>query len=257
MAPPSLRPVPDEPALVVDDTLVVADLHIGKEEELREAGFSLPSQAERMGDRVVRLLQATGARRLVILGDLKHRVPRFTGAERHGVPRFFDRLEAHLEAVHLVPGNHDGKIELILPRWVTLHPVKGVRMDGVGYVHGHAWPAADVMAGEVLLTGHNHPTLLFPDRLGFRTIERCWIRVDVTGSDPRYPEVPEEIVVVPAFNEFSGGTTMNETGTRYLGPLLNSDLVDMGEARAYLLNGTYLGPLAAMMVEGRGEQVEE
>src|SRR2546428_9094704 len=34
-----LEPVPDEPALMADDILVVADLHIGIEEELHEKGI--------------------------------------------------------------------------------------------------------------------------------------------------------------------------------------------------------------------------
>ncbi len=44
---------------------------------------------------------------------------------------------------------------------------------------------------------------------------------------------------------------MNERGRRYLGPILNSGMVDMERAQVYLLNGAYLGRLGGMMVEGR------
>ncbi|TLZ96954.1 MAG: phosphoesterase, partial [Methanobacteriota archaeon] len=44
-----LEPIPDEPVLMADDALVVADLHIGLEEELREKGVHIPSRAEAMG----------------------------------------------------------------------------------------------------------------------------------------------------------------------------------------------------------------
>lgn len=254
---PVLEPVPEKPALVVDDALVVTDLHIGKEEELRERGFALPSQTRRMGEEVAALLEAHRPRRLVILGDLKHQVPRFTGLERRDVPRFFDLLEGLVPEVHLVPGNHDGGIRYLLPRGVALHGPEGFRLGDVGFVHGHAWPAPEVMAAQVLLLGHNHPAVVFPDRLGFRAMERCWVRAGFVGRDARYEALPREAVVLPAFNELSGGTTMNETGTRYLGPLMTSSLLDLQGAGIYLLNGTFLGHLRDLMVEGRGERVEE
>jgi putative SbcD/Mre11-related phosphoesterase len=251
-----IEPVPDKPVLMAEDSLVVADLHIGKEEELRQAGFTLPSQARKMAEDLVSMLEEVRLKRLVILGDLKHQFPKSTGTERRDVPRFFDLLEGTVSEVHLVMGNHDGNISYILPRWVSLHGAEGFRIDDVGYVHGHAWPAPEVMEARTLLMGHNHPTILFPDRLGFRNMERCWVRAPFVGEDRRYSRLPEELIVLPAFNEFSGGTTMNETGSRLLGPILNSGLVGMREARVYLLDGLYLGKLKDMMVEGRGETLE-
>lgn len=249
----SVEPTPDRPMLVTGDSLVVADLHIGKEEELRQAGFTLPSQAKKMGEEIALQVKELQSRRLIILGDLKHQFPRSTGLERRDVPRFFDVLEGSVSDVHLVQGNHDGNISYILPRWVSLHGAEGLRMDDVGYVHGHAWPSSEVMEAETLLMGHSHPTILFPDRLGFRNIERCWVRAPFVASDSRYPRLPEELIILPAFNEFSGGTTVNETGSRLLGPVLNSGIVRMEEARVYLLDGSYLGKLKDMMVKGKGE----
>lgn len=253
---PDVAPIPDAPALLADDALVVADLHIGKEEELREAGITLPSQARKMGDDVVALLEAHAPRRLVILGDLKHQFPKSTGLERREVPRFLDRVEGLVSEVHVVQGNHDGHLGHILPRGVLLHGAEGVRLGEVGLAHGHAWPAPEVMEAPTLLMGHNHPTLRFPDRLGLRRVRRCWIRAPFGGTLERYPALPGEAVILPAFNPFSGGTTMNETGSRYLGPVLGADLVDMPRAQVYLLDGLHLGRLRDMMVPGKGETVE-
>src|SRR5213592_3464244 len=63
-----LEPVPDVPALMADDILVVADLHIGLEEELREKGVRIPSRAETMGRRLLEVAERRGASRLTILG---------------------------------------------------------------------------------------------------------------------------------------------------------------------------------------------
>ncbi len=251
-----MEPVPDKPVLMAGDSLVVADLHIGKEEELREAGFTLPNQAERMGEEIVALLEDLRPERLVILGDLKHQFPKSAGLEKRDVPRFFDRLTGVVPEVHLVRGNHDAHISYILPRWVKLHGAEGTRFGDTGFVHGHAWPSQEVMEAATLLMGHNHPTILFPDRLGFRNIERCWLRAPVAEKSSRYPQLPDEMIMLPAFNEFSGGTTMNESGSRMLGPIVNSELVDMTEADVHLLDGAYLGKLRDMMVQGKGESLE-
>ncbi len=252
----SIDPLPDTAALLAGDSLIVADLHIGKEEELREAGFTLPSLAMKMGDEVVTLVEEVQPARVVILGDLKHQFPKSTGLERREVPRFFDRLEGRVKDAHLVLGNHDGGIANFLPRWVTLHEASGLRLGDVGLAHGHAWPSKDVMAAPTLIVGHNHPTIMFRDSLGFRNIQRCWIRVRFSGTSEHYARLPEELIILPAFNEFSGGTTMNETGSRLLGPIVNSEIVEMAEARVYLLDGVHLGRLKDMMVEGKGESLE-
>src|SRR3989442_14390881 len=67
-----LEPVPDEPALMADDILVVADLHIGIEEELHEKGIRDPSRAEVMGRKLFALAGRRGASRLVILVAANH-----------------------------------------------------------------------------------------------------------------------------------------------------------------------------------------
>src|SRR5207245_10346464 len=63
-----LEPIPDEPVLMADDALVVADLHIGLEEELREKGIHIPSRAEAMGRKLAEIASRRGATRSIILG---------------------------------------------------------------------------------------------------------------------------------------------------------------------------------------------
>ena len=44
---------------------------------------------------------------------------------------------------------------------------------------------------------------------------------------------------------------MNTIGDELLGPLLNSDLLDMDNAHLYLLDGIDLGRRADLMIQGR------
>ena len=73
-----LEPVPDMPALRVKGAggwMVVADLHVGIEAQLRRSGFNLPSQMPKM---TAALESLSGkARNLMILGDLKQLVEIF------------------------------------------------------------------------------------------------------------------------------------------------------------------------------------
>src|SRR3989442_3287066 len=70
-----LEPVPDEPALMADDILVVADLHIGIEEVLHENGIPDPSHAEVMDRKLVELADRRYAKPLVLLQHVKHLDP--------------------------------------------------------------------------------------------------------------------------------------------------------------------------------------
>ena len=53
-----LEPIPNEPALLLGSkkkTLILADLHIGIEVELRESGINIPSQTEKMALHLIEL----------------------------------------------------------------------------------------------------------------------------------------------------------------------------------------------------------
>src|SRR6266511_1750660 len=143
-----LEPVPDVPALMADDILVVADLHIGLEEELREKGVRIPSRAEAMGRRLLEIAERRGASRLAILGDVKHLVPKMASRERRDVYVFFRDLASGFREITIAQGNHDGMLKNIVSRNVRFKPAYGFRVEDVGFCHGHAWPYKKVMRSE-------------------------------------------------------------------------------------------------------------
>src|SRR5437867_2659370 len=244
-----LEPVPDEHALMADDILVVADLHIGIEEELHEKGIRVPSRAEVMGRKLVELADRRGASRLVILGDVKHLVPKMASRERRDVYVFFRDLAPRFREVYIAQGNHDGMLKNIVPRSVRFKPAYGFRIEDVGFCHGHAWPYKKVMEGSVLLMGHNHPAAAFRDALGSRQIVPCWMRVPFLRKHKRYPKLPKEAIVVPSFNDLCGGMPVNDVRARFIGPLFAEDLVRVEDASVHLLDGTNLGRLRDIRVD--------
>lgn len=245
-----VEPVPDAPAAVADlpdeRALVVADYHAGIEVGLRyQRGVELESNAAVRRERLLSLLADTDADRLVVLGDLAHRIAAPEGEER-------DELEALIDAVTervpftLVVGNHDPGVAEEFAADLDVVRSGGGRIGDVGFVHGHTWPDAEVLGADVVCMGHEHPQVKLEDAVGGSRTERAWLRgplkkapfvaevgpaVDEVWNDP-------ELVVFPAFNDRSGGTWVNVEGQEFLAPFL-PDALDDGDA--YLLDGTRLG----------------
>lgn len=253
MRPPV--PVFGERALHLPDdaTLVVGDLHVGLESDLRQMGINLPSQTERMRKRLLDLLASTGATRLVVIGDLKHRIPYSTQQEAQELPRFFDGFPASVE---LVRGNHDVDLWGLLD--VDVHEPEGIRVGDAGLLHGHTWPSQEVMGASTIVTCHNHPAVALVDELGHRHKEACWVRAGFTpAARERYPTLPEDakLIVMPAFNELTGGTAFNAPeGERLLGPLFGNGFVDVLGARLWTVDGMDLGTIGSLRRHGEDKR---
>ena len=251
--PYEASPIPDRPVLQLvgeERVLCVGDLHIGIEADMRFRGVIVPSQTHRMEKELKDL--AEGIDRLVIIGDVKHQVPGSTRQEHIEVPRFFNGLLNHYPRIDLVKGNHDTDIERMLPSRVVVHDQDGFVLDDVGFVHGHAWPSEEVMSSRLLVMGHNHPAVIFEDGLHHNQVERCWVRCRFKTTGDRYSRVPEEAIMIPAFNRSLGGGPVNLEGPRMLGPLLSNQLVDLENGQVYLMDGLLLGTVSSLRVKRRG-----
>ncbi|WP_128905354.1 metallophosphoesterase [Halorubrum amylolyticum] len=249
-ASPAVEPVVDEPAAVADlgseRALLVADVHAGIEVGLRyERGVELDSRADERRERLCALIAETDADRLVVLGDLAHRIAAPDGDER-------EELETLIRAVTdrvpmtLVEGNHDGGVaEAFVDDLDVIGAGGGVLGGNVGVLHGHTWPNPELLDADVICMGHEHPQVRLEDAVGGSRVERAWLRgaldpgafVEEDGGE-RDRSDPPELVVFPAFNERSGGTWVNVDGQSFLAPFL-PEALPSGDA--YLLDGTRLG----------------
>ncbi|MDY6986087.1 MAG: metallophosphoesterase [Candidatus Thermoplasmatota archaeon] len=222
----------DEPALIVGDFLVVSDLHIGIENEFNEKGISIPDQTEKLLARLISLSRREKVKKLIILGDVKHLVPRTVFHERVALINFFGGLKQSFKRIILTQGNHD----VLLPELgIEMYPSTGVRIEDCGFFHGHAYPGAEVMKASRWFMGHEHASIELRDSYGVRSVEPCWLRITKEVKDER--EEKKTITVMPPFNPLlSGGI-----GERFLSPVLR-DVKD-SDVEVYLLDGTYLGSL--------------
>lgn len=243
-----IEPVPDTPAAVarIDEerVLIIADYHAGFEVAMRYEGVELDSRAGERRDRVMALIDQTGAERVVILGDFAHWIGEPVGLELEELETFVAAVTDRV-SLTVVKGNHDGKLDSAIDLEVT--PTDGVRIGNIGFVHGHTHPSPEVLRADAVCVGHEHVQVRLEDYVGGARKERAWLRgaLDPAGFDD-YDD-PEaftgQLIVFPAFNNLVGGTYVNLPEQAFLSPFLPAGLRN---AEIYLLDGTRLGALDAV-----------
>lgn len=219
-----ITPLWDAPALKVDDTVVVCDIHLGIEYEMYTKGIRMGSLTGRLKARIEELL-TDDVRKIIFLGDTKHNIPQVSWHEEIEVPGF---LAFDVE-VELVKGNHDGGLETLVEREVK----KEVVLDEVTLTHGHRALNAEKLP-PLLIVGHSHPAVEFEDELGARMKEKCW----VFG----YTVKNTKVIIIPAFNPIITGVALNRE-PKIPGVLFSQRLLDTARSDIFLLDGTYLGTL--------------
>ncbi len=99
-------------------TLVVSDLHIGYESEVRSHGVQLPQrQREYFAKELDRLVAKHKPERVILAGDVKHAFGAISKEEWDDVGELLKRLQAHGCAVEVVGGNHDKLLKPILDKY--------------------------------------------------------------------------------------------------------------------------------------------
>ncbi|MGC8936460.1 MAG: metallophosphoesterase [Candidatus Methanomethylicaceae archaeon] len=201
-------------------TLVITDLHIGYESSLKERGIYIPQNSyPQMRSTIDHLLRSTGARTLIMLGDVKHEFGKPSAQEWVEVKDLLSFLSNCGVDVHVVRGNHDNYIISILNKMnVPLHDPFMV-MDDFLLLHGHK--EVDIPEdAKVVLMGHEHPAVSSKDLSGSRYKFKCFL----VG---RLGKGKQRLVVLPSISPLSLGVGINETPKEgLLSPLLRSVDVD-------------------------------
>ncbi len=240
--------VSGQPAAVVADYLVVADLHLGFEFELQRRGVRIAPSPAALAAELRGLMRKARCKRLVVMGDFKHDVRGFEARERRVVQEF---VAAFAAPVLVVKGNHDSRLEGV--EGLQVAPVGGVVLRegkvSFGLHHGHAWPSPELFQAGTLLAGNNHPAVEFSDSLGFKWLRKAWVlgKVRVNRGNRRVAAERgcrdgQPVVVFPAFSQLYSGTAFNRVDSlELLGPLFQNSLFDLDGAVAVGLDGVRLG----------------
>jgi len=241
--------ITNEPALLMEKTLIVSDLHLGIEYEFYQSGIKVPSQTEKIKQKLDSLLRVTKAKTLIFLGDTKHKVPGISYQEMREIPELLEYFSSKTKLI-CVMGNHDPGLEDLAPKTVSLRPTQGFLLDNIYLNHGHTWPAKDFLKAKYIVIGHVQPQIEFRDRLGYVWREQVWLRAELnkTKLKEKYGKIKNlpELIIMPAFNPFAGGHAINRKVEvkEHANPLVKC--ANMKKAKIYLLDGTYLGELGKL-----------
>jgi len=225
-------------------TLVVADLHIGFEEKFKSSGINIESNVEKMAEELEALIDETKAKNLVIAGDVKSGIDRILQSEWENVPRLLGRLSRKCR-VTVVPGNHDGGLQNLVPDFVEIADINGVVVGDTLIFHGHTRPLPKFRDCARILMGHVHP--IYQKRGSPLSGMPVWAFVRLSKK-ALFPGIIEdgsmmEVVVMPSFNYdlmISGYAADELRSERRLSPMVR-ELKSAPEAIITTLNAELIG----------------
>lgn len=183
-------------ALMVEDYLIISDLHLGYEQSLNAEGIMVPRfQYPLIIDRLEQIKDRTSCENIVVNGDLKHEFGRITRQEWNETMEFLEYLKYNFDDIVLIKGNHDNFTKFIAQK-ADLEVEESFQIGNGLVVHGDKI-IDDITADvETLIIGHEHPCI------GLRSGERVEkIKCYLTG---RYNAL--NLVVMPSFNFVTEGS---------------------------------------------------
>lgn len=203
--------------------LVSADLHLGYEGVMSERGVFLPkANLKSIMKSVERAAEMTGARKLLVDGDIKNEFSKVHLEEFNELYDFISFAKGKGIELILIKGNHDNFVE----RYREAFGLKVYRQQhAIGdylFFHGEEMPTGS--DAKTLVMGHEHPAITIYTETGKSEKVKCFLY----GSYGR-----KKLLVMPAMSYYSGGTSVNTIPKEeMLAPIFEKVDVDRMEAIA-------------------------
>ncbi len=235
------RLVQSQPALVLEDKkryLVVTDLHIGFESSL--VANDIHVEPKDLVNELVRnledIIESQKPDSLVLLGDVKASVESISKIEWNAVPMFFE-IGKKIETI-VIPGNHDGNIQKLVPDWVTVSSSSGLVIDDVLLTHGHVMPSENLSHVNKIVMGHVHP--VYFQEGSVLDGQRVWVSIKTDKKNIFSSTSGQlEVIIIPSFNKYFYATFKRQH-RRSISPILES-IKNSVSAKIVTLDGSIIG----------------
>jgi DNA ligase-associated metallophosphoesterase len=195
-------------------TLLVADIHLGRQQAWRAGGVPISDAAQIASldeplQRLAALLDVTGAKRLLVLGDLLHAPAGLTDTMILRVAAWRER-HAHVR-FEIIPGNHDRKLDRVAEVWKLMIREACVCEPPFEFVHD---PADAANADHIACSGHVHPM----------------VRLATARESVRVPAflVMSRRMLLPAFCGLRSGLTFDPPPEASVFAIAGDRVVDVG-----------------------------
>lgn len=187
-------------AAVIDDVLILADLHIGYD-ATSNVEFPLGGGVDLI-ERFEALCERFDPREVVIAGDLLHSFQSIPGPVESTLSGLQAAAADVGAAVVVTPGNHDTLLDAIWSGTVD----EEYRIGDTVVCHGHVLPAGDA---ERYVVGHDHPTITIEGRR-----RPCYL-----AGENVYDGA--SVLMLPAFTRLVRGVEINGmSGADFMSPLI-------------------------------------
>jgi putative SbcD/Mre11-related phosphoesterase len=257
----------DRGAVVRGDSvsaLIIADLHLGYEEAIsEEKGVHFPLQHVDILERIKTLVKKYDVPVLYVIGDIKHAIMTDIPYNWDILPDFMSNLSDIVRTV-VIPGNHDGDLEALLPRSVELADVHGIVIgnmeEKLSLIHGHAWPATDLLDSSLFIAGHSHPSVsrfhtvsssnigrdnrrryagsvpvVLHSKLNKNCIRRGLGALEISNDEYA------KLITLPSFNKIVTGIAINSPNSKLQGPFFDNSCANLLESEVFSIDGLFLG----------------
>jgi len=198
------RIIKSHPALILEDLrryLIVTDLHIGFENTFsaNDIFVDINSIIQEPLDEIRTIIKSEKPDSLILLGDIKSSIEKISNIEWKTIPLFFE-IAKEIDTI-VVPGNHDGNIQKLLPENVRITSTSGIVVDDVLLTHGHTMPTENLSNINKIIMGHVHP--VFFSEGSVLDGQRVWVSLK-TEKNAIFPSLQGEIeiIIVPTFNRY-------------------------------------------------------
>lgn len=198
-------------AVLVKDTLIFGDVHVGLEEALNKEGFLVPRTLfkEIMHDTDT-LLKEIKPNKIIINGDFKHEFGRISRQEWKDTFKLTELLLQYTTDIIIIKGNHD-KILAPLTEKYNIATTEFVSIDDIYITHGDVIPNNEKFRkAKTIIISHEHPCVTVHDDHKFEKFKTFLVG---TYED-------KQLIVLPSFSPIEGSDVTKE---RLLSPFLKQN----------------------------------
>ncbi len=235
------RIVPSHPALILEEKerhMIITDLHIGFEASMISNDIFVKPE-ELVSDihkNLQELIELESPDSLILLGDIKTGTSSISKIEWDAVPLFFE-IGKKIKTL-VIPGNHDGNLQKIIPDWVTMSSSTGIVLDDTLLTHGHVMPSENLAYVNRIIMGHVHP--VYFQEGSVMDGQRVWVSIKTDKSQLFSSATGDlEIIVIPSFNRYFYAS-QKKFHKKSISPILES-IKKYHSAKIVTLDGSIIG----------------
>ena len=224
-----------ELGIIYEDSLIISDLHIGYERELKDKGHLIPyNHFKEMLGIIKDVILEERPERIIINGDLKHEYGKVNFEERKQINELISYIQGKNIELVLIKGNHDLMLSyLIQDKGIELHDF--YEMGDLFICHGDKIYESDK---PYYVIGHEHPAIVL-ELEGRKEKYKCFLKGKWKDKT---------LIVLPAFSTLAG---LDILGGKHLSPYLkNIDDFEVIVAEANGMNFGTLKNLKELMKNG-------